>query len=854
MGIFGSKKKTYVSSVVYNLAGDEKDRPNYLKTAVLSSIINNRSSISEDIVGSYIEGPGMRFRNFAKWAKNTNYNNVIGLVTGSILTGNSLDDEVLLGELPVSPGYTPSLQNSRIAEADYSFWADQWVAENYPEKLLTPYVSGFSEQSNEIVITWDDESTDSFTPVNYDPRGTYLYAVYTETAEEIVEPEVEGDTHMLDDEEDFPDVSDWELISYEEDGYDSHGVWGRETYMGQAPDRDATYTLKETMYQDTVQVFPEDPEEEPEEGEEEEEPVEEPPVLERTWRIDTQVTYHSSRSPMKVFIYKYGSGNPTLDAMFAPSDTLGSFFPFIPFRLDNRFVSSTYLPTVYAQAKKGYKKATTGNFDKLIDNLADNEDLEDIDYAYCVFGVSLNVLENASRKYIYQFFKEIMNDFPVGGSGYSAWQAAWNAAQLSWETWTRWSSAQADVNDPLYGTPEPTRLPYPQMPTNSIRISSGSNSVMNYDMTITWSMMEETTGTGLLKPNAKQDELWFTIGATQNYEEIIWGVDGGIWKPVPGNSISNDDITLNWQVTPTTWRRLRIVGLNHRNMIYGGKSVDITAKEALEDVDESGFIIPLHEGIYRQMGLKDGTQMATACSFMVFNCYQVVKKKWYQTGIFQIIVTISVIVISVYTGGVGASSAGGLLGSNVAVGTALGFAGTTALIVGAVANAIAAVLLMRVVTTAATTLFGDKWGALIGAIASVIAVQVGTAMARGQSMASSFGNLMRADNIMKLMDATERGIQGYVQAAASEMAREAQDVMESYKNEAKAIQQAWIDNIGTGRGIIDPLEITGIFGVTTESVDTFLQRTLMTGSDVADMSLSMLTNFVDMTLNTDLPI
>src|SRR5690606_16208355 len=142
----------------------------------------------------------------------------------------------------------------------------------------------------------------------------------------------------------------------------------------------------------------------------------------------------------------------------APSDTLGSFYPFIPFRLDNKFVSESYLPTVYEQAKKGYKRATTGDFDEMIENLADNEDLSDIDYAYAVFGVSLNVLENASRKYIYHFFKEILNDFPVGGSGYDAWQLAWDTAHTSWETWAEWSNAQANPADPLYGTPEPERL------------------------------------------------------------------------------------------------------------------------------------------------------------------------------------------------------------------------------------------------------------------------------------------------------------------------------------------------------------------------------------------------------------
>ena len=829
MGIFGSRKKTYVSSVVYNMAGDELKRPNYLKTTVLSSILNGRPSISDDIVGSYLEGPGMRFRSFYKWADRTDYNDVIGLVTGTILTGNNLDQEVLVDELPVSLGSTANLQTARIGEADYSFWADQWISENFPDRLTSTYTSDLNQETNEITITWVDETTDSFMPVNYDPQGTYLYAVYTELTGEEVMPVEEGDVEELDPLDPWPDTTGWTKISEDTEDDVTTTVWERETYMGQAPDRDATYTLKETMtwWENIV-------------------------TGDREYRIDTQITYHSARSPMKVFIYKYGDGNSVLDAMFAPSDALGSFYPFIPFRLDNKFVSETYLPTVYAQAKKGYKKATTGKFDEMIENLADNEDLDDIDYAYCVFGVSLNVLENASRKYVYRFFREIMDDFPVSGGGYSAWQAAWTAADASMQTWVAWSTAQSDENDPLFGTPEPARLPYPEMPSNSIRVSSGSNPVMNYDMTISWATMTETTGTGLLKPDAKRDELWFTIGATENYQETIWGEQGGVWGAIIGNTISNDSIVLNWQVTPTTWRRLQIRGLKHRNLIYGGKSVDISAKEALEDVDESGFIIPLHDGVYRAMGLKDGTQMTTACSFMVFNCYQVVKKKWYQTGIFAVITTIVIIIVSIYFPPAG-GAAGGVFGTNVAVGAALGFTGAAAVIAGAVANAITAMLIVRVITAGATALFGDKWGAIIGAVASVIALEVGSAMAQGQSFASSFGGMMRADNILKLTNAVGQGYAGYVNAASAEFVQQTQQVLEDYKDESRKIAEMWQQNLGSNRGIIDPLEITGVFGVTMESVDSFLQRTLMTGSDVADMSLSMLTNFVDMTLSTELP-
>jgi len=299
------------------------------------------------------------------------------------------------------------------------------------------------------------------------------------------------------------------------------------------------------------------------------------------------------------------------------------------------------------------------------------------------------------------------------------------------------------------------------------------------------------------------------------------------------------------------------LGLLHNNFVYGGNDVSITGKEALEDPEESGFIVPLNEGIYRSMSMKDSTQMATACSYMVFNCYQIVKKKWYQTGIFKIILVIVIVVVAYFTMGASLGASAGLLGTNAAVGAAIIGAGASAAaiaIVGAIANAIAALLLTKIITAGATAAFGDKWGAIIGAIASVIALQVGSAVASGQSMASGFSNLMRAENLLKLTSAVGQGYQGYVAGAMAEMATEQQRVMDEYQSEAREIRQQWVNTFGTDRGIIDPADITDAFGVSMESVDAFLQRTLMTGSDVADMSLDLLTNFVDMTLNTDLPI
>lgn len=835
MGIFSGKKKTYVSSIVYNMAGDEFKRPNYLKTSVVSAILDEVPSLSEAIVGSYIQGPAMRFRHFYKWA-DPEYNDIIGLVAGEISTGHNIDAEVVEDAIPPSSvGAVVNLQSVTIGPADYTYWADQYVLENYPERIDTDYVADINETTNEITITWEDDTTTSFMPLNYEKGHPYMYATYTESFGEVPQAYIPGPVIDIFPSGSFPSTVGWDVTSFTDDGLGTtHGVYERLTFIGPVPSVDATYSLREVMFQDETPTT-------------------------KTYQIDTQEIWHSASTSMMVLIYKYGDGNADLDAMFGPSESVGGFYPVIPVRLDNKFLSETYMEEVYEMSKKGYRKATTGKYDDLIEQLDENENIDDIDYIYTMFGVCLNVLEQASRRYVYEFFRLILEDYTgIGTPEYVAWQIQWTDAKNSWDDWTIWREAQEDPLDPLYGTPEPEKLAYPTMPANSIRVSTADNPTINYDITISWNSITEISGTGLLKPDAKPDQLWFTKGDQTSFDEVYWGDDGeGGYGPIEGATTTVDEIFLNWQLTANTWSRLRIVGLLHKNAIYGGKSVDITAFEALDDPEESGFIIPLHDGVFRAMGMKDGTQMCTANCFLVMNCYEVVKQKWYQTGLFRIILIIIILVISYFTGGLAASSGAGLLGTNAAVGTAILGAGASAVaiaVVGAIANAIAAIIVTKLITMGATKLFGEQWGAIIGTIASIITLQVGSAMASGQTMASSFAGLMRADNILMLTQAAGEGYAAYLRSSTAGMALEQAQVVKDYEKKSREIREAWITNLGGGNGVVDPAAIlSSIVGVPMESMDSFLQRTLMTGSEVADMSLSMLTNFADMTLSTDLP-
>lgn len=893
MGFFKAKKTIYVSSSVYNLAGGDEDRVNYLKTVVVGKVIADTSpstSLGEAITNSYLNGPGLKLRSFGKWAVNSGYNDMLGMQSGTLYLGDSIDDEALKAYLPVPSGSTAVLQSAEIGFADFSWWADQYIVENHPELLNTDYASDYNEATGIITINYADGTSETFTPTNYDESSKYLYAAYFVSSGDETGPLVPGTPVALGSTDPFPSTDGWTtdstsslntnynlltqtdvVVSYS-DGRPDETSHAESTTVETAPVIDNRYhksefqgasssgsdqvsTTEDSFRYDyqTNQVVNNDPEETtgtetlPDGTIKTTKTTVSSQSVERSrgYRVDTQIVT-SSLSSSNVFIYKYGSGEAALDAMFAANASVGGFLPFIPVRVDNDMIDDNRFDDYYLLIEKAYKKAVRAKFTELIDKVKDNESIGDIDYAYCVFGVSLNVKDNACRKYVYTFFENLLES--VGNNpAYNNYRTQMAAASASNQAFAAWSAAQSDSTNPLYGTPQPSVLSYPSLPTQGVQVKS--NGLMNFNMIINWSNLAKTTGSGMKDSTHVVGDCWFEIGTGDDYDQIIFN-----GSTSASNSFSVNHIIIYKQDSATEYSAMHVYGLRHINKIYGGKSVDIDGKDAINDSEESGFIIPVQRDIFQSFSLKDATQMSTACNIMVFNCYQVVKQKWYQTSWFKVVLIIIVIVVSIFTAGAGAGAGAGLLGTAASVGAAVGLTGVAAIIVGTIANALAAMLLMKLIGVAATALFGEKYGAIVGAVASVIAVAVGTSYANGGSISAGFSSLTRAENIIRLTEAAGNGYAQYMQAAVNETIKETQDVLDNYQDKMKDIAEKYNDMFGTdSTGYIDPLKITEATNLMLESQDSFLSRTMMTGEDIANLSLGLITNFTDIMISTDLP-
>lgn len=907
MGLFSSKKKTYVSSSVWNMAGDIQDRTNFLKSVVVGNIImDSPVSIGEAIPNAYLNGPGMGFRRYAKWARGiSNYNNDVGFVGGGVRMGNSLDPAILEGEIPHGPNEYVVLGENDIGWADYTWWAEEYMVNNHQDLIFTDWFANIADVTNEITITFEDTTTVSFMPTGYNTNKKYLYALYQTVSGGVTGPITPGTDTEVPDEASFPPIPAGMVLFSDTDTVVpvtlNVSTIVDVTYSDATPpEHTETPSTVVTDYTKNVKVYHKytmisdatstrDIHEETRSSK----VVDADPVVTvvtedigggvikttttiveaeelvpfYSYRDDVQTVDNDFVSLYQYYRYERGTGNPTLDAMFDVPDLTQAFLPYIPVRINNEFLRDTN-PAIYDKTKKAYKRAMAGaDIDDLVDKISENDQLGDLDFVYAIYGTSLNSPENTAREYMYRFFGEMISSNPDVLDNYSAWKVQWAAAEASMDEYIEWLETKNAAADGYAGIP-PVIVPYPNIPVLEIDIRS-TTEWMNFHLNIAFNGAEAEVGSGLM-PGRRKGDFWLENGPTETFQKRYaritstgsggggnsnsGGASGGAGSgtvQVDAEPIEVETLYIYWQETDSNWRRIVLHGLVHTNYVYDNKTVIIKGSEAMADPEESGFIIPLHEATFRTMSLVDQTQLSTAACYLMFNCYVVKKTKWYQTGFFKLLLIVVIIVISVVFAPAGAGTAG-ILGSSASVGAAMGFTGTAAIVAGTIANAVAAMIVTRALQEA----FGETWGTLLGTIVTVGLTAYGGVMGGGSFDAGSFATeLSKADNLIAITDGLVKSVGSYMQEKTNKILAETQSMMEQYKSDMLEVQKQYEEMFGTGtNGAIDPLMLTSASQSNMgESRGSFLERTLMCGSDVAELSHDLVRNFPDISLNLDLP-
>lgn len=900
MGLFSSKTKYYVASQIYNLAGDLSDRPNYMKSlAVQSAIIGD--NIAGRIQEGIFQGPGFNLRAFQKWA-NLNYQQ--GLPTADITVDEVATLAPIKNQIPVPSGSPAGSSiiviNAVLSEADAEYWIERYIINNRPDLKSKSWVYEQDDLTNEITVTFSDNTPDLvFTPTNWYPNAQYVIARYVVSspgthseqvnhgvrgpfktvggvgiagfAETAREPRPERTfslvrketvrTEYRDNTPATQTVSETsvnathipEVVWYLKDtnkgfyaGTTIPHIYRERKIVTYNKVKRIIFTRNIVKYTDRVVTT-----------------TVEQDVLEDsiTYTYNTQNRQGNSLSDSKVFIYRIGTGNTTLDNLKRRVATQREFYPVMPLRLDNKFINeSPYEDTIYPDIAKAYKKAFGSKIDTILDELEDNDSLDDLDFAFLVFGITINERDKIGKLYMYEFLKGLIPYQRTSKSGYGGYQ---NTLIEQAKRTNEYKSYLDNMLGRLGAdtSPNPANLvpSYPPPQRTSFILDSNIPDLNHYKITISWSYIHETLGVGVGKTGAKKGDIWFETGAT------LRGTADPLRDIRENDSLisrylrngpdvhHHKQIFLYHQITDLTYRKLEIVGLEHSNYVYKNKSVVTYAYDAIKDNDEeSPFFIPLHYPTVKKLTVKDQNQLAYCSRLLLLNCYVKKKVKWYQRGIFKIIFAIAMIAISIIT--LGPASFGalpGLLGTNVAVGTALGLAGTAAIIAGAVANMVAAMILTTIVQKASIKLLGDKWGHIIGAIASFFALQVGVNFAMTGSFTMNWGNMFSPNNILKLTSSVAKGYGAFIQGRMQDVMEDYQSASKEYKDQLQMIEDRMSELLGQAAWI-DPMLLTEMAQADDsslrESSGSFLNRTLLTGSDIAEMSCAMIDEFPTLSL------
>lgn len=818
-----------VASVAYNLAGDTHKRPDVLKTTVLQAMYGrtNSRSLGSIISRSYLNGSGIKLRNYAQWAESSGYNALIGKATGSLSTLTSIDLSVVQTNLPVVPNYTSDVKNASILKNTVLPAAIGYIRYNYFNLLNTAWEADYA--NGEVTITFEDTTTDSFS-YTLDSELRFIVGAYDLTGTNFIDPSsIINTTHevtVFDSTSGFVEVSN-SVVSTQVTL--DNKVIVTKTYSDTTPSEVTTsYVFREnvsrdfvvTEYQSSVihdntelrkthdrvdrndevtyiKSYPSTPTSSVTTSE----------VIGGVTVTTVTDTYNSVALEKKVtflsnylfveldirlnnwYSYAYGNGSTTLDSVIDGEyeESLGDFFPIVPLRINNQSVNESNFPDLVPFVKRAlYKQTGRDTYSKLLTSIEDNPDIGDLDYVYNVIAVSLNTDELVGKKYLFNFFDTL--------------------------------------RQVTSGNPNAEK---------KVTVKS-TNMGINYHIDIVWKSIVKTQGTGLYSPTSVSNTITVdslsmypnTSGSTASWLNSIIGKEHTVFKYV-------------WQKTENEWECLEIDSLMYYNNVYSGKKVTVSAYNALVDSEESDFLVPISVNLYNQLSTVDSTQLATSCSYLLINVYERKKKKWYQTGLFKVVLVVLAVVITVYTGGLGASSVG-VLGTNISVGASLGFQGLAAVLVGAAVNALAGIIVMQVISRASVALFGKELGAVISTVVSL-----------GMNMALSgktLSDMLNANTLITLTKAAGDGYQAYLNNKYQEVQDSILDLQKREKDFLKLVgDKSKLLFSDTEVDMLSVMEAKRRSNVIySETPDEFFMRTTLDGSTIVDMVLS----YVDVTLKT----
>jgi len=587
------------------------------------------------------------------------------------------------------------------------------------------------------------------------------------------------------------------------------------------------------------------------------------------YQIITQdpVTGAGTATTRRLYTYRLGSGgNATLDALASQDVAVSNFYPVYFLRRFNKSVKD--FPDEYAKLKASYKALFGSSVDVLIDAVESSESIDDIDFCYLFQGVSLGTSSQTGLAYLFDFFEMLRENQTTSKAQHAEYGTIRRDPYINDRAYEARIAAvvRNDVYNPNFKAglasaphPEFTGQPHPQR----VVFSPGESTTFDEDFSavgqtkfryaLTWAYIDRQfySGNAANHPGTvdreplKKGEHWLAVGPSVN----VWAKNLVKEREKREDWIKQDvqTVLLFQQYDLNRYTVLEMAGLNHENYVYEENKEVTPATEAIGNT-RSPFLVPLHEPTLESFGMSQRAALASTSSYLVFNAYEIVDIPWYATKFFKIIlIAASFLLPYVFAPIANLATAAGVLGTNIAVGTAIGLTGTAAIVAGAAVNMVAGILVNKFVTWGAQELLGDELGALVGAVLSFVAMNLTEGGLLSGDLSIDWTSLFTGENLLRMTDSVVSGYNHMLAIETGSIYDEIDEINTKEQEELKNIQDLW-DDLTHDTTLFDPMLLTENTLDYGESRSLFLSRTLMTGGDIASLSTGYISDFTRFSL------
>lgn len=392
--------------------------------------------------------------------------------------------------------------------------------------------------------------------------------------------------------------------------------------------------------------------------------------------VDDSKEYYQVRytvnNIVKFWRYSAGTGTyPVLDEFVAPDDNdAGTFYPYLYFRYDFKSEVENKTTDAY-RTSKSMAKMLNIDYDNLSDTIDENPDIGEVIQAILTFGINPDTTDPTDCKYLFKFFENLYYEQEPDKqfSGFSSDRVVngHNGAITD-----GWNNAVFDIADKRFRMQFQAKAMYRDMKTGQVTAKgkyTGGKGKAKYPFTV-----YTPIGEGEFELAIKEQDI--------------------------------DYYYYQYQITDNLYIEMKVFGLESLYYIQGDKK---TSSDEIDNI----LIVPLDREIIKDWSVAEKEIIFSRSLHFIFNSLKVIKLKWYQTGIFQIIMIVISVVVSIFLSpAVGA-----------AFQTAMA-AGTTA-VISFLAIQLLTTLFISVVIGEIVKVFAKVFGSEIAFIIAIIGIVVG---------------------------------------------------------------------------------------------------------------------------------